>query len=185
MRLPCENSSHVLWRQLYFGWRRIYFSFIFVFVCLSWLWVCLHQGKSSSLSFESHVASHFVLYSSSPHIITHSFIMRRKPQEDPIAPHSKALCEYMNGHPIIVLSYARYFGEYAEAESASMDQIDQDGFIVKCVEHGQDHEVRVAFTHSLHAISQVKDMLMSLAKEAENALRGPDPKAQVPSSFTL
>lgn len=86
----------------------------------------------------------------------------------------------MNGRPAVVLSYARYFGEFAEAESATMDQIDKDGFIVKCIESGQEHEVRVAFTHSLHAVSQVKDMLMSLAKEAELALRGPDPTAQVP-----
>ncbi|GJJ76020.1 hypothetical protein EMPS_08378 [Entomortierella parvispora] len=104
--------------------------------------------------------------------------MRRSQQSDPIAPHSQALCDYMNGRPAVVLSYARYFGEFTEAESATMDQIDKDGFIVKCMEGGQEHEVRVAFTHSLHAISQVKDMLTSLAKEAELALRGPDPKAQ-------
>ncbi|KAG0050847.1 hypothetical protein BGZ83_004404 [Gryganskiella cystojenkinii] len=103
---------------------------------------------------------------------------QQQQQEDPIAAHSDALCEYMNGHPAIVLSYARYFGEYTDAESASMEQIDQDGFIVKTIVNGEDQEVRVAFTHSLHAVSQVKDMLMQLAKESELALRGPDPKAQ-------
>ncbi|KAG0089073.1 hypothetical protein BGZ93_007611 [Podila epicladia] len=98
--------------------------------------------------------------------------------QDPITPHSDRLCEYMNGHPAIVLSYARYFGEYKEATSAKMLELDQDGFLLTCQEHGEEHEVRVAFTHSLHAVSQVKDMLMSLAKEAETALRGNDPSQQ-------
>jgi len=89
----------------------------------------------------------------------------------------------MNGHPAIVLSYARYFGEYKEATAAKMLELDQDGFLLTCQEHGEEHEVRVAFTHSLHAVSQVKDMLMSLAKEAETALRGNDPTQQVSGVF--
>ncbi|KAG0302906.1 hypothetical protein BGZ98_007137 [Dissophora globulifera] len=99
---------------------------------------------------------------------------------DPIIEHSPRLCEYMNGHPTVVLSYARYFGDYPGAIKATMTGVDQDGFDVTCLNEGQEQEVRVAFPHSLHAVSQVKDVLMTLAKEAETALRGKEgPENQV------
>ncbi|CAO3571769.1 unnamed protein product [Mortierella alpina] len=102
--------------------------------------------------------------------------MRRN--QDPITEHSARLCEYMNSRPSIVLSYARYFGEYPEATSATMTAVDQDGFDLLCVDQGQEQEVRVTFNHSLHAPSQVRDALTDLAKEAETALRGNDPDSQ-------
>ncbi|KAF8937624.1 hypothetical protein EDD21DRAFT_182806 [Dissophora ornata] len=95
--------------------------------------------------------------------------------KDPIAEYSVRLCEYMNGHPTIVLSYARYFGEYPEASKATMTAVDQDGFDVTCLDHGQEQELRVTFRHSMHAVSQVKDALMAMAKEAKTGLRGDDP----------
>ncbi|KAG0330607.1 40S ribosomal protein S17, partial [Podila humilis] len=104
--------------------------------------------------------------------------MRRRAQ-DPIAQQSDQLCQYMNGHPQIVLSYARYFGEYRDATSATMIELDQNGFLLTCTDSNKDeHEVRVAFSHSLHAVSQVKDTLMTLAKEAETVLRGNNPTEQ-------
>lgn len=103
--------------------------------------------------------------------------MRRN--QDPIAEHSARLCEYMNSRPSIVLSYARYFGEYPEATTATMTSVDQDGFELLCLDQGQEQEVRVTFSHSLHAPSQVRDALTDLAKEAETALRGKDPDSQV------
>ncbi|KAF9561298.1 hypothetical protein EC968_005792 [Mortierella alpina] len=102
--------------------------------------------------------------------------MRRS--QDPILEHSARLCEYMNSRPAIVLSYARYFGEYPEATIATMTSVDQDGFDLVCVDQGQEQEVRVTFNHSLHAPSQVRDALTDLAKEAETALRGNDPNSQ-------
>ncbi|KAG0205419.1 hypothetical protein BGX28_002990 [Mortierella sp. GBA30] len=84
----------------------------------------------------------------------------------------------MNGHPAIVLSYARYFGEYPEATKATMTSVDQNGFDITCLDQDQEHEVRVTFSHSLHAPSQVRDALTELAKEAETALRGSDPDGQ-------
>ncbi|KAF9951346.1 hypothetical protein BGZ72_007119 [Mortierella alpina] len=102
--------------------------------------------------------------------------MRRN--QDPIAEHSARLCEYMNSRPTIVLSYARYFGEYPEATTATMTSVDQDGFDLLCLDQGQEQEVRVTFSHSLHAPSQVRDALTDLAKEAETALRGNDPDSQ-------
>ncbi|KAF9113315.1 hypothetical protein BGX27_001851, partial [Mortierella sp. AM989] len=98
--------------------------------------------------------------------------------QDPIAEHSAHLCKYMNGRPTIVLSYARYFGEYPDATKATLTSVDQDGFDITCQDNGQEREVRVAFGHSMHAISQVKDALMALSKEAEAALRGKDPNGQ-------
>ncbi|KAG0366816.1 hypothetical protein BGZ54_004840 [Gamsiella multidivaricata] len=98
---------------------------------------------------------------------------------DPIAQHSASLCEYMNARPAIILSYARYFGEYPEATKATMTAVDQDGFDIVCQDNGQERELRVTFGHSLHAVSQVKDAFMALAREAEIALRGDDRLGQV------
>ncbi|KAF9350147.1 hypothetical protein BGX26_011629 [Mortierella sp. AD094] len=108
-------------------------------------------------------------------------------REDPIAEHSARLCEHMNGHPAIVLSYARYFGEYPEASDATMTAVDQHGFDISCQDNGEDREVRVTFGHSMHAVSQVKDAFMTLAREAETALRGNDPSGQglMPDSPSL
>ncbi|KAF9172108.1 hypothetical protein BGX21_002884 [Mortierella sp. AD011] len=99
-------------------------------------------------------------------------------RQDPIAEHSDRLCEHMNGHPAIVLSYARYFGEYPDASSATIVAVDQDGFDITCQDNGEEREVRVTFGRSMHAVSQVKDAFMTLAREAETALRGNDPSGQ-------
>ncbi|KAF9437432.1 hypothetical protein BGZ76_000753 [Entomortierella beljakovae] len=103
--------------------------------------------------------------------------MPRK-QHDPILEHSASLCQYMNGQPTIVLSYARFFGEYPNGTNATMTSIDSDGFDIVCKDNGEEREVRVAFGYSIHAISQVKTALMTLAKEAELGLRD-DPNGQV------
>lgn len=107
--------------------------------------------------------------------------MQRRIQKDPIAEHSTRLCEYVNTQPAVALSYARYFGEYPAATKATMTSIDQDGFDIVCHDQGEQHEVRVTFAHSLHAVSQVKHELDTLAREAETALRGNDPQSQVPT----
>jgi hypothetical protein len=60
-----------------------------------------------------------------------------------------------------------------------MTSIDQSGFDIVCHDQGEEHEVRVTFGHSLHAVSQVKHELDTLAKEAQTALRGNDPLSQV------
>ncbi|KAF9922451.1 hypothetical protein FBU30_007422 [Linnemannia zychae] len=104
--------------------------------------------------------------------------MQRRLQKDPIAEHSGRLCEYINNQPAVALSYARYFGEYPTANKATMASIDQNGFDVVCIDQGEEHEIRVTFKHSLHALSQARDELMSLAKEAETALRGNDSNSQ-------
>lgn len=101
--------------------------------------------------------------------------------KDPVAEQSSRLCEYMNSQPIVVLLYASYFGEYPEASEATMTAIDQDGFDITCHDGGEKREVRVAFRRSMRSISQVREELMALAKEAERALRGKYPKSQVHS----
>ncbi|KAF8936986.1 hypothetical protein BGZ47_009228 [Haplosporangium gracile] len=104
--------------------------------------------------------------------------MQRRVQKDPIAEYSTRLCEYINSQPAVALSYARYFGEYPTAIKATVTSIDQNGFDIVCHEQGEQHEVRVTFGHSLHAVSQVKHQLDTLAKEAEAALRGNDSQSQ-------
>ncbi|KAK3816704.1 MAG: hypothetical protein J3R72DRAFT_391866 [Linnemannia gamsii] len=103
---------------------------------------------------------------------------RAQKQKDPIAEYSARLCEYINSQPAVALSYARYFGEYSTATKATVTSIDQNGFDIVCHDQGEEHEVRVAFSYSLHAVSQARDELLSLAKEAETALRGSDPQSQ-------
>ncbi|KAF9123598.1 hypothetical protein BGW39_008837 [Mortierella sp. 14UC] len=103
---------------------------------------------------------------------------RAQKQKDPIAEVSPRLCEYINSQPAVVLSYARYFGEYPTATKATVTSIDQSGLDVVCHDEGEEHEIRVTFNYSLHAVSQVKDVLSDLAKEAEAALRGNDPHSQ-------
>ncbi|KAF9297492.1 hypothetical protein BGZ88_009894 [Linnemannia elongata] len=104
--------------------------------------------------------------------------MQRRVQKDPIAEYSTRLCAYINGQPAVALSYARYFGEYPTATKATMTSIDQNGFDIVCHDQGEEHEVRVTFGHSLHAASQAKHELDTLAKEAEAALRGNSPQSQ-------
>ncbi|OAQ27250.1 hypothetical protein K457DRAFT_127705 [Linnemannia elongata AG-77] len=104
--------------------------------------------------------------------------MQRRVQKDPIAEYSTRLCAYINGQPAVALSYARYFGEYPTATKATMTSIDQNGFDIVCHDQGEEHEVRVTFGHSLHAASQAKHELDTLAKEAEAALRGNTPQSQ-------
>ncbi|KAF9090531.1 hypothetical protein BGX23_005930 [Mortierella sp. AD031] len=104
--------------------------------------------------------------------------MQRRAKQDPIAEYSARLCEYINGQPAVTLSYARYFGEYPTATKATVTSIDQNGFDIVCHDQGAEHEIRVAFSHSLHAPNQARDELVALAKEAESALRGNDPQSQ-------
>ncbi|KAK3828215.1 MAG: hypothetical protein J3Q66DRAFT_322102 [Benniella sp.] len=97
--------------------------------------------------------------------------MSRRANKDPVAEQSSRLCDYMNEQPIVLLLYARYFGEYPDATNAKMTSIDQDGFDIACLDNGELKEVRVTFRRPMRAMGQVRDELKALAKEAEAALR--------------
>ncbi|KAI8086482.1 uncharacterized protein BX664DRAFT_360006 [Halteromyces radiatus] len=97
---------------------------------------------------------------------------------DPIAQHSISISAYMSGHTNANLAYVRYFGKKKSAIKANFKSLDAYGFTIEYdtpEEQGLETVIPWPTSSSppLTTRDQVRPLLESMAKEAEEALGMP------------
>ncbi|CAO3702400.1 unnamed protein product [Rhizopus stolonifer] len=96
---------------------------------------------------------------------------------DPILPHSPSISAYMSVHEATNLAYVRYFGQL-EASTATFKSINSTQFTLDyTLSNGITGELSIPFQTPLTDRQQIRPVLESMAKEAEEALG-------LPSSLT-
>ncbi|CEI92494.1 hypothetical protein RMCBS344292_06750 [Rhizopus microsporus] len=115
---------------------------------------------------------------------------------DPIAPHSPSISAYMSAHEATNLAYVRYFGKVDQATKATFKSISSTQFTVEYITtDGTEGTVSIPFKTPLTKREDIRPVLESMAKEAEDALglpsslSGPPPlkaiaKAMMASVYT-
>lgn len=93
---------------------------------------------------------------------------------DPIAPHSASISAYMSVHEATNLAYVKYFGKKNNATKATFKSLDSTGFTVEyTVENKEKGEIYIPFQKVLTKREEIRPVLESMAKEAEEALGWP------------
>ncbi|ORE19877.1 hypothetical protein BCV71DRAFT_176848 [Rhizopus microsporus] len=90
---------------------------------------------------------------------------------DPIAPHSPSISAYMSAHEATNLAYVRYFGKVDQATKATFKSISSTQFTVEYITtDGTEGTVSIPFKTPLTKREDIRPVLESMAKEAEDAL---------------
>ncbi|KAI0077949.1 hypothetical protein K474DRAFT_1620141 [Panus rudis PR-1116 ss-1] len=92
---------------------------------------------------------------------------------DPVASQSGFLCRYMSNHPDTLVAYVRHYGGVKQdVKTAEMTSIDTKSMTLKYTlkAGGSPQEIKVAFNPPLSGSSEVKNRLITMKSEAEEAL---------------
>ncbi|KAG1455228.1 hypothetical protein G6F46_008262 [Rhizopus delemar] len=116
---------------------------------------------------------------------------------DPILPHSPSISAYMSVHEVATnLAYVRYFGQVDQATKATFKSLNARQFTLDyTLSDGTTGQVSIPFKTPLTDRQEVRPVLESMAKEAEDALglpsslSGPPPfkaiaKAMMATAYT-
>lgn len=90
---------------------------------------------------------------------------------DPVAPFARGICDHMNeDHADALTLYASAFAGI-EPESASMTDVDRDGFDIIAVSEGHHRHIRIPFSFSVATTDEVRAAMIGLLREARERLQ--------------
>lgn len=94
----------------------------------------------------------------------------RKAKPDPLADHVAAILAHMNAdHADALTLYCRAYTE-VEAETATMEDIDQLGFRVRARHADECHDLRINFPRRVRTPSQARAVLVEMVRDARSTL---------------